>query len=186
MPPAFNLSQDQTLQFDLFTKLRSHRNDVASAASVDTSAPRQPSQDPESSVNSPASEPRTRISCEHQQYSLTPQHPPGLNPKRPRRHRSPSAPTPIGCKLLKSPLKQRSRKNREHAPGSCEDVRRGHCLACRSAEHSRLHRRTAKRKNFSKFASHLQLVQRVYRFRQRRCPHLRAGQIRPASIARVP
>jgi hypothetical protein len=61
MPPAFNLSQDQTLQFDLLQSLCTHPNDAP---------PKRGHLEPPPGLL-PATA-RTCVSHEHQQYSLTP------------------------------------------------------------------------------------------------------------------
>src|SRR4249920_3663587 len=84
MPPAFNLSQDQTLQFDL-CKIS---NSLDSGYPHPLTGQRQPTAE---------SSPSTALaSCEHQCLE-TPR-----PAKKPAQDPNASAPTPIDCKLLKS------------------------------------------------------------------------------------
>ena len=87
MPPAFNLSQDQTLQLeklDLLQELISTLTLIPSITGRD----------------------KLHLSCEHFDF-CDPQSPPVPQASRPAhgkhpRHPKPRAPTPIGCQFLKS------------------------------------------------------------------------------------
>src|SRR6185312_1691374 len=99
MPPAFNLSQDQTLQFNAcLTLARLTRMDPGPGLRpipTSTNQSHEPCQ--------PATPVRTCVSCEH--YRLLSK-PPGFTTlaRSSARHQSTPAPTPIDCQLLKSRL----------------------------------------------------------------------------------
>src|SRR5690348_3575193 len=98
MPPAFNLSQDQTLQL-MSLKLRSY-------ASNSLDLPSRALDEHKTADGQIPKDPTALASCEHQVCWTHPGPGPAPVPKdehppRPRVTLTP-APTPIGCELLKS------------------------------------------------------------------------------------
>ena len=108
MPPAFNLSQDQTLQFDLAKLFPTHLTRTATPLDEKT---RHHGRSPSPVAQRIA--PTALASCEHQclgtpDRPVPPAHPGPTTP----------APTPIDCKLLKS----RQLKTRAPPIGGMSDL----------------------------------------------------------------
>src|SRR5690348_14586294 len=103
MPPAFNLSQDQTLQFDLS---RFHH-------SLDSTPPRP--LDEKRNGNTVGNLPVTNRTSVVRVLSTSGKPPKLARHKRRRPEAPASAPTPIDCQLLKSALYRRDESGRTAA-----------------------------------------------------------------------
>ena len=124
MPPAFNLSQDQTLQLI--------SSSISYKVTQSTLAPSHPPQQSPTSMN------RTRLaihpslhqdrqpfaSCEH--FNVSSPHPTDSRPQN-RRPRAIPVPTLIGCKLLKSARRAGREPENRGFPACCAVSRTEYC-----------------------------------------------------------